>query len=153
MTVLAMNRNKVFRLEQCDQLDQFILIGMAGDMNGRDRFVEKLGAPFVELIDQRINRALVAGDEARRKHDRVARLDTRARMSVGGYPYQRGKRLALAAAGKKCQFSRFKELRLGRIDISARCEWELAQFQSQAHALGHPASQWHHAPTHLARDL
>ena len=122
-------------------------------MHRRDRFVKDLGAALVELVDQRIDRAFVAGDEARGKHHRVARFHARARMSVGGDSHQRRERLALAAAGEEGQLARLQKLRLGRIDIGAGRERELAEFQSQAHALGHPAPQRHHPPPHLARDL
>ncbi len=153
MAILAMDRHEIFRLDQRDQFGQFVLVGVAGDVNRRDRFVENLGTALVELIDQRIDRAFVARNETRGEHHRVARLHARAGMSVGSDSHQRRERFALAPAGEEGQLARLQELGLRRIDKSAGRERELPELQSQAHALGHPAPQRHDSPPHLARDL
>ncbi len=74
-------------------------------------------------------------------------------MCIGGDSHQRRERFALAAAGEEGQLARLQELGLGRIDIGAWRKRKLAQFQSQTHALGHPAPKRHDATPHLARNL
>ena len=77
----------------------------------------------------------------------------RQRMRIGRDTHQGRERFALAAAGEKRELARFQEFSLARVDIRARREGELAELDTQPHALGHPPPQRHHPPSHLAREL
>src|SRR5947208_2031560 len=74
-------------------------------------------------------------------------------MIVDGKLRERGERLALAAAGKVGEFSRLDEIGFLGFDEHSRRERELAGFNPEAHALGHPAPERNDATSNLLRDF
>ena len=73
---------------------------MAGDVHERVVLVQDLGAESIERVDHPADRALVAGDHARRDDHEVAPLDPHVLVLVGGHQRQRRVRLALASRRK-----------------------------------------------------
>ena len=65
MTILAMNRDEVARPRERDHLSQLVLAGVPRNVNRSDRVVNDVGALPVETIDQGVDGAFVAGNEAR----------------------------------------------------------------------------------------
>src|SRR5271156_83585 len=110
-------------------------------MHGSDRVVDDLGALPIQAIDESVDGALVARNEARREHDDVAVLDPHARMRVAGEFRQRGERLALAAAGQVAQPMTVDKLGPARLAKPRLRKRQLAGLETEPHALPPRASE------------
>src|SRR5271154_932620 len=126
---------------------------MSRDVHPRDRVVEHLGATLEQIVDQRVDSALVAGNKARREHDHIVAFDMDLRMVIGGELRQRRKRLTLTAAGEKNQLLALEEIGLRAIDKSTRRKIELPGFHAEPHALSHPPSERNDVASSLVGNL
>src|SRR5579871_10316 len=101
---------------------------MPGNVHRRDRIVKDLGAALEQVIDQRMDRALVARNKARRQYHDVIALDVDLWMRIRGQLRQRRERLALAAARKEDQLLTLEEIGLSAIDKGPGRQIELPGF-------------------------
>src|SRR5438552_11068920 len=118
LAVLAVDGNEIARFDQVDDELQFFLAGMAADVDRRVRsvVVNHVGFAAKEVIDHAIDGLLVAGDDARREHDRVALLDFRVLVIVDRGAREGGHRFALGSADHHAYFFGREILHLPGID-------------------------------------
>ncbi len=105
-----------------------------------------------ERIHQRIDRALIARDDAAGEHQRIARLERQMRMRAVGHARERGARLALAAgADVKHRFRRQISRLLHRHEV--RHVDEIAGLTRGIDKLVHCAPDQHGVAPILRRDM
>ena len=96
----AMHRDRDLRPDHLVHLDQLVARRMAGDMHQMIALGDHLDAAQHEPIVQPPDRLLIAGNDARGKDHRIARVEFGVGMRAGGDPRQRGAHFALAAGAE-----------------------------------------------------
>ena len=96
---LAVDRDEVARARQGEHDLELLPAGVPRDVQRRARAHDHVGAASVQVVDDAIDRLLVAGDGARRQHDDVPGVVRHLLVIVEGYPGQGRHRLPLAAGG------------------------------------------------------
>ena len=118
LPVLAVDRNEILRLHQVDDQLQFFLAGVSADVDRRRGavFVNHVRLAAEQVVDHAVDGLLVAGNDARGEHDRVAFLDFGVLVIVDGGARERRHGLALRAADHHADFFRREILHLAGMD-------------------------------------
>src|ERR1700682_1670574 len=83
---LTVHRHEVLRPRERDHLLEILLARVAGHVDEGDVFPEHLRAALEEGVDRATDHALIAGDDARREDDQVARPDLDVLVLPRGAP-------------------------------------------------------------------
>ena len=142
LAVFAVNRNEILRLHQVDDQLQLFLAGVSADVHRRRRavVVNHMRIAAEEVIDDAIDRLLIAGNDARRKHHRVARLNARVLVIINRGARQRRHRLALRAADQHANFFRRQVADLRRMNQHPVGHVDVAQVLRDLCRLHHRAA-------------
>ena len=100
LAVFAVDRHEVARPDQRQHQLQLFLAAVAGHVHVLDAFVDDVGAAAREVVHHAADRLLVAGNRARREHDRVVRAELHVAVVVDRDARQRRHRLALRSGGQ-----------------------------------------------------
>ena len=144
---------KYLRLHQVDDQLQFFLAGVSADVNRRRGavVVDDVGLAAEQVIDHAVDRLLVARNDARRQHHRVALFDLGVLVIVDGGARQRRHRLALRAADQHANFLRRKVLHLAGMNQQALGNFDVAEVLRNLRRVVHRAADEGdfacHAPT------
>ncbi len=154
LPVLAVDGNEIFRLHQIDDQLQFFLAGVPADVDRRRSpvFIDHVRLAAEQVIDHAVDRLLVAGNDARREHDRVALLDLGVLVVVHGRARQRRHGFALGSADHHAHFFRREILHLAGIDHEPIGNLEVAQIFGDLRRVVHRAAdESHFAPVLLSQ--
>ncbi len=142
LAVLAVDRREVFWLDQINNELEFVLAGVAADVDGRVGaiVVDDVGFAAEEVIDHAVDRLLVAGNDARGEHDGVVLFDFGVLMIVDGGAGERGHRLTLRTADEHAHFFRREIFHLAGIDYQAVGDFDVAQIFGDLRRIVHGAA-------------
>src|SRR5713101_8042007 len=128
LPVLTVNRNKISRLHQVDDQLELFLAGVSAHVNrwGRAVFVNHMRLTAEYVINHAVNAFFVAGDNAGREHDRIARFDARVLVVIHGGAGEGGHGLALRTANENgylfrrviLQIARMNQHSVGNLNVS-----------------------------------
>ena len=126
-------------LHQVDDQLQLFLAGVSADVDRRRRaiVVNHVRIAAEEVIDHAIDRLLVAGNNSRREHHRVARLNARVLVIIDRGARQRRHRLALRSADQHANFFRREVANLRGMNQQAVRNLDVAEVLRDLGRLSH----------------
>ena len=124
-----MDGSEIAGLNQVDDELEFVLAGVAADVDGRrgSVFVDNVGFATEEVVDHPVNGFFVAGDDAAGEDDGVTFFYFGVLVIVDGGAGERGHGLALGAADEHANLFRGEILHLAGIDDEALGNFDVAE--------------------------
>ena len=154
-----MDGNKIFRLHQVDDQLQFFLAGVAADVHRRRRavVVNDVRLAPEQVVNHAIDGFLVARNDPRREHHRVALFDLGVLVIVHRSARERRHGLALRPTDQHADFFRRKILHLAGMDQQALGNLDVTKILGDLRGVVHRAPGKRHfapvLPGHLDRQL
>jgi len=129
LTVFAVDRDEVARLDQVDDELEFFLAGVSGDVDWRVGavFVDDVCFAAEEVVDHPVDCFFVAGNDAAGEDDRVPLFDFGVFVIVDGRAGERRHGLALGSADEHADLFRREILHLAGIDDEAFWYFDVAE--------------------------
>ena len=154
-TVVAVNRNEEFWPHQVDEQPHLLLAAVAGDVNQSVLavVVNHVGLAAAQVIDHAKNSLLVAGNNARAQHHRVAGLNVRVLVVVHRGAAQCAHRLALRAADQDHHLLGRKVANLAGVNHQSGRNLDVAQVLRNLCRVHHRAPHHRHLAPVLARQF
>ena len=120
LPVLAVNRHEIARPHQIQHQPQLFHRPVSGNVQRRiHAAVHHVRAALREMVDHAEDRLLIARNDARTEHHRVARLDRDVFVVIHGHARERRHRLALRAGNQDRDLRRLRVHHVLRADQNA----------------------------------
>jgi len=140
VAILTMDRDEIPGAHRIDHGFQFLPIGMARHVDVPHLFMNYLGSLPVQVVDDVLDGALIAGNEPGRKNNGVPRLDLEFLVVVECHSAQSAHGLSLAAGAQHDDLVSGQVAHRVRIDEVLVTDMEVAELPGDARDVDHGPS-------------